>query len=462
MLDAVLALLLFVGPGDDGDAPIEQGTPPDWALDVETWDAAESEPETTIETAAGRAETEDSHEPVSSSLAASEDRRESITGSLRIVGGYLRFPDQPALFPERDDGFLATEARVIARRELSRQVDTELNVFLDLTRSPGAVLAGTFATAGSFATPYRGRAMAFSTGGDGPTRLQMGLDRARVGVRGNRVSFDLGRFPVNHSVAQIFTPNDFFAPFAATAVNTIFKPGVDAARLGVGLGKRSSLEVVSVMGWDDGWTPSWGNSALLVRPSIVAWNFEWAAVGGKVAQRWIAGASFQGDAGPIGLRGEGHVGLPDRQGNGLDRDEDVHVRLSAGPNVNFAWQGATLGAEYAFFSDGAGDPAHYITRFGRRFPDDLPYLGRHYVAAMAGLETLPILRLNAIGLVNAEDGSGMAGLFAAWSISDEADLLLGGFVPWGRRTSASATAPTLRSEFGLQPTTLFLETRVFF
>jgi hypothetical protein len=458
MLGALLALFV-VAPVDP---PVEEGTAPDWALDLDSWEGpgeSRSEPRE-VEPDAAHAVDDDASEE-----ASSEDRErgdESISGSLRIVGGYLRFPDQPTFFPERNDGFLATEARVIATREHANGVDTELNVFLDLTRSPGSVLAGTFATAGSFVTPYRSRAMAFTAGDDTPVRLRMGLDRARVGLRGKRVHFDLGRFPVNRSVAQIFTPNDFFAPFAATAVNTMFKPGVDAARLRVGLGKLSSLEVVSVMGWRDGWVPTWGQSALLVRPSVVAWGFEWAALGGKIAERWVAGASFQGDAGPIGLRGEGHVGFPDREGNGLDRDRDIHVRLSAGPNVNFAWQGARIGAEYAFFSDGAANPADYIARFGRRFPDDLPYLGRHYIAGMAGLEIVPVLRVDAIGLVNANDGSGMAGIFASYSISDEADLLVGGFIPWGRLPPSTAAIPMLRSEFGLQPTTLFLETRVFF
>ena len=277
----------------------------------------------------------------------------------------------------------------------------------------------------------------------------------RLGVHVPRFGLDVGRLPVNYAVTQMFTPNDFFAPFSATAINKAYKPGVDALRLSFGLGQLSSLDVVGVF------NPDWAEVALLARPSVVLWGVEWAALGGKLAERWVAGASLQGDAGPIGLRAEGHVGFPDRDGDGLVPGEDVHVRVAAGPNVNFDWQSAMLGAEYAFFSDGTLDPADYIARFGRRFPDDLPYLGKHYVGLVAGLETVPTLRLATTGLVNAGDGSGLVGLSALYSVADEADLLLGGFVPWGR-DPVLGPSPALRSEFGASPLTIYLESRVFF
>ena len=207
--------------------------------------------------------------------------------------------------------------------------------------------------------------------------------------------------------------------------------------------------------------PDWGKAALIARPSVVLWNFEWALLGGKLAERWVAGLSFQGDAGPIGLRGEGHVGFPDRDGDGIDDPDDVHVRLSVGPNINLNWRTTTLGAEYAYFSDGELDPVNYITKFFDRYPDDLPYVGQHYVGFVAGLEGTPVLRFTATGLVNAGDGSGLAGAFALYSVADEADLILGTFVPWGKR-AVLGPFPALRSEFGASPLTVFLESRIYF
>ncbi len=440
MLCAALLLAL-------GSAPEEE--PPDWLDDVESW-SPEGE---SIEPSSPERGRQPEPEPLAASpppKAAALD--EAVVGSLRLVGAYLHFwPDAP----RTDDALLATVARVVAKRDLTERIDVELNVFGELSRSPPAALAGSFATAGSFVTPYRAPQLTFDAWNQDGVSAQFGIDRVRLGVHVPRFAFDLGRQPINYAATQIFTPNDFFAPFSATAINKQWKPGVDAARFSFGLGPMASIDVVGV------YSPRWERAALLAHANVVRWGFEWAALGGKLAERWIVGASLQGDAGPIGLRAEGHVGFPDRDGDGLDRDENVHVRLAAGPNVNFDWQSATLGAEYAYFSDGVMDPSAYLARFARRFPDDLPYLGAHYVGLVAAMETIPTLRLATTSLVNAGDGSGLVGLSALYSVADQADLLLGGFVPWGRRP-ALGSVPVLRSEFGPSPLTIFLESRVFF
>jgi hypothetical protein len=205
----------------------------------------------------------------------------------------------------------------------------------------------------------------------------------------------------------------------------------------------------------------------MARASAVLWNIEWAAMGGKAAERWFAGLSMQGDVvGPLGFRAEGHVGFPDADGDGaLDDDRNVYVRAAGGPSLVFNWQNATIGAEYLLQLDGAQDPDGYLERATEFYPDDIRYLGQHYVGVVAGLETIPILRLNAISLINAADGSGLAGAFLAYNIADEADFVGGVYVPWGDEpdfTGYPFAAPTLGSEFGQSPVTVFLETRFYF
>ena len=156
-------------------------------------------------------------------------------------------------------------------------------------------------------------------------------------------------------------------------------------------------------------------------------------------------------------------------GDGRREDESgrpIHTRLAAGPTLNVGWHGLFLGAEYAFYSDGANEPAGLIPRAGRLFPDDVPLLGRHYVGANAGLEITPLLRTSVLTLVDANDGSGLAGLSLAYSVADEADLIAGVFVPWGKdpRVSGDPTMPTvaLGSELGASPLMVYLEARTFF
>jgi hypothetical protein len=281
------------------------------------------------------------------------------------------------------------------------------------------------------------------------------------------VNLDIGRFPITYAVTGMFTTNDFFAPFAATAVNRIYKPGVDAIRVSTGLGPTSSVDVVGVLGYDlESDRPSWGHSAVLTRAAIVGAGFEWAALGGKVSQRWVAGGSLQGDAGPINLRAEFHVGIPDDEGDGHDRDDQpIYGRVAAGPSMMFAWQNAVVSAEYMFASDGATSPSGYLDRALASYTDDQPYLGQHYVAAVFGAEIIPILRGSLTGLVNATDGSGLAGVSLIYNVADESDLILGVFVPWGKGVSGSDPVtgfPRLGSELGSSPLSVYLEARVFF
>src|SRR5690606_2367959 len=206
--------------------------------------------------------------------------------------------------------------------------------------------------------------------------------------------------------------------------------------------------------------PSWAHTAVFTRAAIVGGGFEWAVLGGKVSQRWVAGGSLQGDAGPINLRAEFHVGFPDAEGDGRDEDDQpIYGRVAAGPSMMFAWQNAVLSAEYLYASDGAASPSKYIDRALAGYTDDQPYLGRHYVAAAFGLAIIPILRASVTGLVNATDGSGLAGVSAVYSVADESDLILGVFVPWGRglRGIDPVTAiPNLGSELGLSPLSVYL------
>jgi len=395
-------------------------------------------------------------------------------GSVRLTAAYLHYPDVTMFFPPDDEGIAATEARLILEGDLGPRLRYDVNLFAAFSHVPDSALAGAFETAGAASTPYRTRYLAWDFWDSGSTDGRLGVDRLALTLEVDRVVLALGRFTVNWSVAEILAPNDFFAPFTPVAINTEWKPGVDAIRLAVTTGALSSVEVAGVLGNGTDSVPAWGRSAVLVRIATVLWGFEWALLGGKVAERWIAGCSFQGEAGPIGLRGEAHAGFPDASGDGrlddVDRDgawrDDIHGRLSAGVDLNLPWQNLSLATEYMFLSDGVGRASGYLGRLARLFPDDQPFLGRHYVALSAGVDIIPILRLDTLGLFNATDFSGLAAVILSYSIADEADAVLGVLLPWGDeplyQSGPPVYGPSIESEFGLLPLMFFAETRFYF
>jgi hypothetical protein len=370
-------------------------------------------------------------------------------------------------------------ARLILETQLGARLGFDVHVFAELTRPPEGSTGGVFATTGSFESPYRNRVLSGDFRRDGGLQGKLGVDRFVFNLELGRVTLTAGRFPVNTSVTGIFAPNDFFAPFSAAAINKVYKPGVDALRLNVAAGQLSSVELLGILGADRDGVPAWSESAVLVRASATKWNFEWAVLGGKLAGRWVCGASIQGEGGPFGLRAEGHAGFPDGDGDGVlddvdgdgSRADDIYGRVAAGFDLNFEWHNTSLGAEYTFISDGAFRPADYPARYRRLFPDDVAFMGRHYVGLTAGGEIVPILRLQGMALFNARDFSGIGAVFLVLNASDEVDIVAGFLAPWGEEPGTEEwpsaamplmTVPTVESEFGLMPVTAFVESRLYF
>ena len=391
-----------------------------------------------------------------------------LSGSLRLTGSFLHYDDVPELFPAGDDALALIVGRVLLEADAGKHVHFTFNGFGELSRSPsGSGIGGSFASAGSTSSAYRTRFLVWNFWQSGAIGGQLGVDRAAIRLNFDSVRIELGRFPITYAVTGMLTTNDFFAPFSATTVNRIYKPGVDAARISVGLTPRASVDVLGVLGYDPiNDRPSWARTAVFTRAAFVGAGFEWALLGGKVSQRWVAGGSLQGDAGPVSLRAEFHVGIPDAEGDGHDRsDRPVYGRVAAGPSMNFAWHNAMVSAEYLYASDGAATPSGYVERALASYSDDLPYLGRHHVALATSMELLPILRVALTGLLCASDGSGLAGVSFLYNVADESDLILGVFVPWGkglRGIDMVTMQPQLGSEFGLAPISAYLEARVFF
>ena len=60
----------------------------------------------------------------------------------------------------------------------------------------------------------------------------------------------------------------------------------------------------------------------------------------------------------------------------------------------------------------------------------------------------------------------MAGISGNYSVADEAEFLAGAFLPWGKRPLGDSGdplyVPALRSEFGMMPVVVYLETRFYF
>lgn len=294
------------------------------------------------------------------------------------------------------------------------------------------------------------------------------LDRAAVRLSFAPVDLTVGRQPVNLATATLFTPNDFFAPFAAQAFFRVYKPGVDAAHVNLELGPFTYLAAYAVLGYDRqsrlGLVTepkaddrvSLSQSSLLGRAVTSVGDFELSLLGGVVADRVVLGGGLQGELFEwLGVRAEGHGKLDEGP------DEDRELLASVGVEHRFE-SSLFVVVEYYFNGAGASDPDDYVATL-RRGLGDLPYLGQHQLGAGASYEITPLLAGNLRVLTNLVDGSLLLAGYAEYSLLDDAELAVSLSAPIGEGpANLESVSPEVPTEYGLYPFSASVELRAYF
>jgi len=283
------------------------------------------------------------------------------------------------------------------------------------------------------------------------------IDRLNMQYSTDRMTIKVGRQPINLASTFYFTPNDFFAPFAAQTFFRQYKSGVDAARLDWQWGEFSQLSLMTVVNYKNeasntAWSnsPDWSETSYLARVSTLFESFEWAALAAKINGDDIIGLDFQGEVFEwLGVRGEGHIRFPATQGQSRD------IKFSLG--LEHRWESTlTLRLEHFYQRSGATDEGDYnlvATTDSSSF-----YLARNYTALGASYELTPLLLADAVWLFNDQDSSSLLALYSTYSLSDESELSAGVNIPIGDQ----ADNGILNSEFGSYPKSISVEYRVYF
>jgi len=284
------------------------------------------------------------------------------------------------------------------------------------------------------------------------------IDRLNVQYESDDLRLKLGRQPINLATTFYFTPNDFFAPFAAQAFFRTYKPGVDSARVDWQWSEHSQLSLITVLDYESdvsqptGWeaSPNWSDTAYLARLSTLTNYFELGLVTANISGDDILGFDFQGEVFDwFGLRGEGHLRFAD----------EVHVERDAQFSlaIDKRWQNTlTMRLEHFYQRSGARVSEDYqlvTTSDNNNF-----YLARNYTAVGASYELTPLWLADAVCLFNHQDSSKLLALYSTYSLSDESEVAVGINIPIGQ----SPELGQLKTEFGSLPHSLTMEYRVYF
>ncbi|VAX20650.1 hypothetical protein MNBD_NITROSPINAE02-1523 [hydrothermal vent metagenome] len=373
-----------------------------------------------------------------------------VRGFARLIGWGSDNPDIDFIYENKNDYGLGGIGRLLVDGRKGENIALELNIFELYTSS-----SATFNIEGQTQADVERSALLAWSQIDGENQdANLTFDRINISYSFNRIDLTVGRQAVNLATTYYFTPNDFFAPFAAQTFYRVYKSGVDAARAEIRLGELTQATILGVMGYkrdpgaQSGWSdqPDWDRASTIARISTVFLNFEWGAIAGNVRGSDVIGGSIQGELPfQIGLRVEGNYQYQDEEGKEPARE------ISAEVEKRFD---NTLILRLAYFHNGAGADAvkDYALEPGAI------YIARRYAALGMSYEFTPLLYGEFLFLENLVDDSYSLAFYSVYSLSDEAEFSAGLSIPFGEKPSAISVG----SEYGAQPIAFNLELRTYF
>jgi len=376
-------------------------------------------------------------------------------GMLQVYGTAYRRSENTIFYKDRNRYGLGGLARLIMKAQIGETISLEADAYQ--TYIPEALKTNQTATNVTIQDVERSSLLEWSL--SDRNYVHAAIDRFNIRWSKDRLDLILGRQPINLATTFYFSPNDFFAPFAAQAFYRVYKPGVDALRAEVRLGDLSQLSLISVLGYnpdpdtDTGWSASHAGhrTSYIGRVSTVFRDFEWALLGGTLGDSDVVGGSIQGEFFKwLGIRAEGHIRYPDDPPHGSYKEFTVGLEHYWENNLD-------IRLEYFYHGSGLGKVNDYSI-IPALFRGWSAYLGRDYMALGLGYEFTPLLRGQMSLIHNLGDNSGLCSINAVYSLSNEAELALNLGLPFGKRPEGAR----IRSEFGLYPYSINLEVRYYF
>lgn len=374
--------------------------------------------------------------------SAGDDYEVDARALLRVFSWYQ---DNPSIYPRGDDYGVDYLGRIITRAEKG-MFRTEIDAYAGHTVATSIAQGVDVDRSSALSTYFRD---------DGRQRASFVFDRLNASITSGPANLTVGRQAIGLATCYYFTPNDFFAPFAANTFYRVYKPGVDAARLEVRTGRLSQLSFISALGYkpDNGDPSGWSDSpdmdktSYIARGSMNVHDTDLSMLGGRLGKDSVWGGAVSGEIKDIniGIRLEGHYRWNDEKDNALELAGQLERRFE---------NSLILKLEYFYHGDGADDPKFYT-------PGKL-YMARRYGAIGASYEFSPLLTGEALALLNFVDNSQLYTVYAVYSLSDETDIAFGISGPSGAMPR-SLLYYTDGSEFGAAPSISFTaEIRTYF
>lgn len=290
--------------------------------------------------------------------------------------------------------------------------------------------------------------------------LQGRTDRLFLQTSFGNHTLRVGRQAISFGHGMVFNPMDLVQPFSIATIDNEYKAGIDAVRLDSYFGMTG--QVTGVIAYAGSWDRD-GLTAVLNAQGTIGLT-DISVFAGSVRSDVVLGTGLVSSVGAVGLHSDVTLTLP-------ETDEDPFIRVTTGALWR-PFSSSSVTMEYYYQSLGASDASGYLDfassdRYAR---GELWVMGQHYATIGWGQELTALSMLNAAFIANLKDASMMVSPSLSVSVSDNVQMVAGGYVGVGERPNATSTteillnskALELNSEFGLMPGSGFIQVRSYY
>ena len=291
--------------------------------------------------------------------------------------------------------------------------------------------------------------------------LQGRTDRLFAQATVGQSTIRLGRQAISFGHGMVFNPMDLVQPFSIATIDNEYKAGIDALRVERYFGMTG--QITGVVAYAGSWDVD-GLTAVLNANGTFGWT-DISLFGGMVRSDRVIGTGVASSIGAVGIHSDVTLTVPESD------EEDSFVRLTTGAFWR-PFDTSSVTMEYYYQSLGADSAEEYLdfAQSDRYARGELWVMGQHYLS-LAWAQEITALSSGNIALIgNVVDASMLLSPSLSISVSDDVQLVAGGFVGVGARPETTSVTEILinpdalqvGSEFGMMPGSGFVQMRSYF
>ena len=252
------------------------------------------------------------------------------------------------------------------------------------------------------------------------------VDQLYLTYEANEITLKTGRFPINLSSTNVFSPNDLFQPYYATQFYRTYKPGVDGLRISRYYDYAGRIEFIGVAGYshttDENNNFDAEDSAYLALWADAYNSLDFQLVAGNVSDFNIAAVGAQMPLTHVTLRGEANAkkvirNTQSRKIGQTDKQLVLGIEGQIFAELMFGLE--------KYYNHRGTDQGSLPQRNAEPNTSWQPYLAKNYTSAHGSLILSGVSTLQLLTIINDYNNATLSSLYLNLSTSDNTEVSIG-------------------------------------